>query len=44
MIIFKNKGHLTKNGLKQIVNLLYGMPNKYKKPKEFWLDLIDKRY
>jgi LAGLIDADG endonuclease len=44
VIIFKNKGHLTKNGLKAIVNLLYGMPNKYQKPKEFWLDLIDKRY
>lgn len=43
MDIFKTNGHLTKNGLKLIVNLLYDMPNKYLNPKEFWIDLIDKR-
>jgi len=41
--IFKNKDHLTKNGLKLIVNLLYDMPNKYLKPKEFWMHLISER-
>jgi hypothetical protein len=41
--IFKNNGHLNKEGLKQIVNLLYDMPNKYLKPKEFWMYLVDKR-
>lgn len=43
MVVFNNKGHLTKNGLKLIVNLLYAMPNKYLKPKEFWMEQIDKR-
>jgi uncharacterized protein YbcV (DUF1398 family) len=42
-IVFKNNGHLTKKGLKSIVNLLYSRPNKYLKPKEYWLNLIDKR-
>ena len=41
--IIKNNDHLTKKGLKQIVNLLYDMPNKNLSPKEFWMDLIDKR-
>lgn len=41
--IFKYNGHLTKSGLKLIVLLLYSKPNKYLKPKEYWLSLIDKR-
>ena len=43
-IIFKDKGHLTKNGLLLIVNLLYSIPNKYLKSKEFWINLINARY
>lgn len=44
LAIFKINGHLTKNGLKAIINLLYDMPNKYLKSKDFWLDLIEKRF
>jgi len=44
LAIFKINGHLTKNGLKAIINLLYDMPNKYCKPKAFWLDIIEKRF
>jgi len=40
--IFKYNGHLTKSGLKLIVLLLYSKPNKYIKPKEYWLSLINK--
>lgn len=43
-IIFKDKGHLTKDGLLLIVNLLYSRPNKYLKSKEFWINLINKRF
>lgn len=42
--LFKDKSHLTKDGLLLIINLLYSRPNKYLKPKEFWLDLINKRF
>ncbi len=42
--IFKDKGHLTKNGLLLIVNLLYSKPNKYLKPKEHWINLINESY
>jgi hypothetical protein len=42
--IFKDKGHLKKEGLEQIISLLYDMPNKYSKPKEFWIDLLEKRF
>jgi hypothetical protein len=41
--IFINKEHLTKLGLTQLVNILYSVPNAYKKPLDFWLKLIDKR-
>jgi len=41
-IIFKNKDHLTKDGLSMIVDLLYSRPNKYIRPKEYWIDLINK--
>jgi hypothetical protein len=37
------KSHLTKEGLKTIVELLYSRPNKYLKPKQHWIDLIHKR-
>jgi hypothetical protein len=42
-ILFKNKEHLTKDGLNLIINLLYSIPNKYQKPKEYWMNLINKR-
>jgi len=42
VIMIKNKEHLTRDGLKSIVHLLYTIPNKYKNPKEYWIDLIDK--
>ncbi len=41
--MFKNKDHLSKEGLKSIIDLLYSKPNKYLKPKEYWIVLIDKR-
>lgn len=43
-IIFKDKDHLTKNGLLLILDLLYSIPNKYFKPKEFWVHLINERF
>jgi len=43
-IIFKDKGHLTKKGLLLIIDLLYSIPNKYLRPKEFWIRLINERY
>ncbi len=42
-VIYKNEGHLTKKGLELIVNILYNKPNKYSKPKEHWMSLINKR-
>lgn len=36
-------GNLTKEGYKSIVNLLYSVPNKYGKPRNYWLGLIEKR-
>jgi hypothetical protein len=42
--IFKDKGHLTKNGLLLIVNLLYSKPNNYLKSREFWINLINERF
>lgn len=33
--MFKNKDHLSKEGLKSIIDLLYSKPNKYLKPKEY---------
>ena len=41
--IYKKKEHLTKIGYIKILNLLYNVPNKYFKPKEYWLDLLEKR-
>lgn len=43
-VIFKNKDHLTKKGLLLIIDLLYNIPNKFLKPKEYWIHLINKRY
>jgi hypothetical protein len=42
IIIIQNKEHLTKDGLKSIVHLLYTIPNQYQRPKEYWINLIDK--
>jgi len=36
----KKKAHLTKDGLTQIVEILYNVPNNYIKSKESWLELI----
>jgi len=41
--LFNNKHHLTKEGLIQILNILYSVPNNYAKPKEHWLELIEQR-
>lgn len=41
--IYKEKEHLTKIGYIKILNLLYSVANKYFKPKEYWLDLLEKR-
>ena len=43
-VIFKNKGHLTKNGLLLILHILYSRPNRYLKSKEFWINLVKERY
>lgn len=42
MVMIQNKEHLTKEGLESIVHLLYTIPNQYKKPKDYWINLIDK--
>ncbi len=40
-----NKTHLTKEGLLQVVHLLYNSPvNLRKEPIEYWLDLIEKAF
>jgi hypothetical protein len=40
-----NKSHLTREGLLQIINLLYSFPiNSRKEPIEYWLDLIEKAF
>ena len=41
--IYKNNRQVTKQGYKEIVEILYSVPNNYTKPKEYWLDLIEKR-
>jgi len=41
--LFSNKSHLTKEGLTQIINILYNVPNKYNKYKDYWLELIEKK-
>lgn len=41
--IYKNKRQLTKEGYIEIVKILYSVPNNYGKPKEYWLNLIEKR-
>lgn len=41
--LFSNKSHLTKEGLTQIINILYNVPNKYNKYKDYWLELIEKQ-
>lgn len=41
--LFSNKRHLTKVGSKEVIELLYSIPNQYSKPKTYWLDLIEKR-
>ena len=41
--IYKNNRQVTKQGYKDIVEILYSVPNNYTKPKEYWLDLIEKR-
>lgn len=42
--IYSEKSHLTEIGLTRLVNLLYGVPNGYKKPLKYWLDLIAIRH
>lgn len=42
-VVYKDKGHLTKDGLINVIDLLYSVPNKYLKPKEYWINLIEKR-
>jgi len=39
-LFMKKKAHLTKDGLTQIVEILYNVPNNYIKSKESWLELI----
>jgi len=41
--IYKTKAHLTKQGLTQLINILYSAPNGYRKPQDFWLKLIEER-
>jgi hypothetical protein len=41
--LYNNKRHLTKGGYKERIELLYSIPNQYSKPKEYWLDLLEKR-
>lgn len=41
--LFSNKTHLSKEGLTQIIDILYSVPNKYTKPKDYWLQLIEKQ-
>ena len=36
-----NKEHLTKDGLTQLVKILYSYPNAYKRPLDLLLKLID---
>jgi hypothetical protein len=33
--LFSNKTYLTKEGLTQIINILYNVPNKYNKSKDY---------
>lgn len=40
--LFENKEHLSEQGLKKIINILYSQDNKYKNSKEYWLNLIEK--
>ena len=40
----KEKAHLNKKGLTDIVNLIYDLPNNYKQSQMYWLDLIKKLY
>jgi hypothetical protein len=40
---FKNKAHLTKDGLIQLINILYDAPNNYTKPKDFFCKLIEEQ-
>lgn len=41
--IQNDKRHLTREGYKEIIELLFSVPNNYAKPKEYWLDLIEQR-
>jgi hypothetical protein len=41
--LVENKNHLTKEGLKQIIEILYSVPNNYSKSKDYWLNLIEVR-
>ena len=41
--VYLTKNHLTKEGLTQLVNVLYCAPNGYKNPLSYWLKLIDLR-
>ena len=40
--LFENKSHLTEQGLKKVISILYLQDNKYLKSKEYWFNLIDK--
>jgi len=41
--IYNNKRHLSKQGSIEIIKLLYSIDNKYSKPMEYWLNLIEQR-